>query len=120
MYSSSLSRNTLKVVQRINCINFRILPLGRRCFATRGEFDSPFDHLPKRAPKPWLNWKSTVFFFITGTVLAYNESLFEVYANVTDTSGDDNLTRLKLEYELKNLPIYEKLAHPKKVKIGFN
>lgn len=85
-----------------------------RQFATRGEFDSPFDHLPKRAPKSWFNWKTTALFFVAGSYLAYNETLFDLYSDYTDSSADDQSTRLKLEYELKNLPIYEKLAYPKK------
>ncbi|CAH2352741.1 uncharacterized mitochondrial membrane protein Fmp10p [[Candida] railenensis] len=101
--------------------NRRLLGLGFgrkltcfRQFATRGEFDSPFDHLPKRAPKSWFNWKTTALFFVGGSYLAYNETLFDLYSDYTDSSADDQSTRLKLEYELKNLPIYEKLAYPKK------
>lgn len=100
-------------IRRLNT-SFRSTCIPRiRNYGTRSHFDSPFDHLPKRGPKPWISWRSTTFFFITGAALAYNETLFEFYAKVTDTSEDDDLLPMRLTYELKNLPIYERLAHPK-------
>lgn len=104
----------LKVINRNVGIAFRKNSNSVRQYATRGEFDSPFDHLPKRKRKTLFNWKTSVLFFVAGSYLAYNETLFDLYSEFTDSSTDDQSTRLKLEYELKNLPIYEKLAYPKK------
>ncbi|KAK6462543.1 HotDog domain-containing protein [Scheffersomyces coipomensis] len=87
-----------------------------RNYAVRSINDSPFDHLPIRK-KPWFNWKTTTAFFILGSYFAYNETLFNVYENFTtiDENKHNNLELLplQLEYKLKNLPIYQQLAHPK-------
>lgn len=84
-----------------------------RNYVTRSEFDSPFDYVPKRT-KPFIRWKTTGVFFVIGAFLAYNETLFDYYASFTDTQNVDELTPLRLEYELKHMPIYERLAHPRK------
>lgn len=84
-----------------------------RNYATRSEFDSPFDYLPKRN-KPFIRWKTTGVFFMIGAFLAYNETIFDYYASFTDLENVDELMPLRLEYELKHLPIYERLAHPRK------
>lgn len=85
--------------------------LGWRSLATRNEFDSPFKQI--RAKKPFIRWKVCATFFVIGSYLAYNETLFDYYAHITDTSESHPLAALQLEYKLKNLPIYEKLSHPK-------
>ncbi|CAL1212506.1 unnamed protein product [Candida parapsilosis] len=54
--------------------------------------------------------------FFTWGYLSYNETLFylyEKYTAIDDKQTSTNLQALQLEYKLKNLPIYQKLAHPK-------
>lgn len=87
----------------------RLIPRAR-FYGTRAEFDSPFDHLPKRNKK-YFSWKVSGLFFILGSYLAYNETLFNYYEELTDAGLNDELLLVKLEYQLKNLPIYQKLAH---------
>lgn len=83
-----------------------------RYYGTRGEFESPFKHLPKRKKK-YFSWKASGLFFLLGSYLAYNETLFNYYEEMTDAGINDDLLLVKLEYRLKNLPIYQKLAHSK-------
>ena len=87
-----------------------------RSFATRSSFDSPFDHLPKLNNRSWFNWKTTTAFFLLGSYLAYNETLFNYYEKYTEIDEKDpniKILPMQLEYKLKNLPIYQQLAHPK-------
>lgn len=85
-------------------------------YLTRSQFDSPFDHLPVRR-KPWISWKTTTAFFLLGSFMAYNETLLDWYESYTTIDDDDEHNRevlpLQLEYKLKNLDIYQRLAHPK-------
>ena len=66
----------------------RTIPVKRlqffRSFATRSSFDSPFDHLPKLNNRSWFNWKTTTAFFLLGSYLAYNETLFNYYEKYTE------------------------------------
>lgn len=94
------------------CLRSTVGYSGSRGYVTRSEFDSPFDHLPKRN-KPYVRWKTTGAFLVVGAFLAYNETIFDYYASFTDIENEDELTPLRLEYELKHLPIYERLAHPR-------
>jgi acyl-coenzyme A thioesterase PaaI-like protein len=91
------------------------LRLGHRFYGTRSVNDSPFDHLPFRE-KPWIRWKTTAFFFLLGSLVAYNETLFNIYESVTTLDEDDHFVTemlpLQLDYKLKHLPIYEELSHP--------
>ncbi|RLV93510.1 putative mitochondrial membrane protein FMP10 [Spathaspora sp. JA1] len=85
-----------------------------RSYATRSENDSPFKHLPKQ--QKWINWKTTSVFFVLGSYLAYNETLFNYYEEFTALNEDDprfEILPMQLEYKLKNLPIYQQLVHPK-------
>lgn len=87
-----------------------------RSYATRSHHDSPFDHLPKFQNRSWINWKTTVAFFLFGGYLSYNETLFNYYEKYTEIDEKDpkfNMLPMQLEYQLKNLPIYQQLAHPK-------
>lgn len=95
-----------------NSHNLKGLPIviNKRTYVTRSELDSPFDHLPK-TNKKYINWKITSVFFAIGAYLAYNESLFDYYEEFTDALTKDELLPVKLEYQMKNLPIYQKLAH---------
>lgn len=85
-------------------------------YLTRSQFDSPFDHLPTRR-KPWISWKITAGFFTLGCFMAYNETLLDWYESYTTIDEGDEHNRevlpLQLEYKLKNLDIYQRLAHPK-------
>ncbi|KAI5958714.1 uncharacterized protein KGF55_005712 [Candida pseudojiufengensis] len=98
---------------------FKQSPIFKRPYATRLAEDSPFDHLPKHTNKKWINWKTTTLFFLLGSYLSYNETLFNLYESMTSIDYDDSIPKnntipiLKLEYQLKNLPIYQKLNHPK-------
>lgn len=83
-----------------------------REYGTRSDLDSPFDHLPKRN-KSWFNWKVSSVFLAFGAFMAYNETLFDYYEKFTDSGILDELLPVKLEYEMKNLPIYQKLAFSK-------
>lgn len=87
------------------------LLLNHRCMATRNEFDSPFEHIRQR--KHYFSWKASGIFLVIGAYMAYNETLFDYYALFTDSAEKLTSSVLKLEYALKNLPIYERLAHPK-------
>lgn len=84
---------------------------SRRLLATRNAFDSPFRY--QKRSKPYIRWPLTAVFFLGGVYMAYNETLFDYYARMTDTSDSLPLSALQLEYKLKNLPIYERLTHPK-------
>lgn len=94
--------------------------IGSRSYAqaTRSINDLPFDHLPKGNRKTkWINWKTTGFFFILGSTMAYNETLFNLYEKFTSidetSTANTKLLPRQLEYKLKHLPIYEELSHPK-------
>ncbi|ABN64364.2 predicted protein [Scheffersomyces stipitis CBS 6054] len=98
------------------CKNVASLGISLRYYATRSEHDSPFDHFPIRR-KPWISWKTTAVFFIVGSYFAYNETLFNTYEKFTSLDENDrqssDILPMQLEYKLKNLPIYQQLAHPK-------
>ncbi|KAI5956226.1 hypothetical protein KGF54_000701 [Candida jiufengensis] len=106
---------------RISSRPFRLMKSQTitRQYATRLAEDSPFDHLPKYKNPRWINWRTTTLFFLLGGYLSYNETLFNIYESMTSIDYDDSVAKnntipiLKLEYKLKNLPIYQKLAHPK-------
>ena len=84
----------------------------RRLYGTRTEDEFPIELL-RRPNRPWFSFKVTGLFFAVGALLAYNEVLFEVYKDYTSLSEDPVLVAKQLEFRLKNLPLYEKLAHPK-------
>ncbi|KAI5968973.1 hypothetical protein CANMA_001969 [Candida margitis] len=111
MYSAKTSKSTISCKQSIKSF------IQRRYLATRTAGDSPFDHLPRSPPnRKWINWKTTTAFFLLGGYLSYNETLFNLYENYTaidEKQSSATLQALQLEYKLKNLPIYQKLAHPK-------
>ncbi|KAL6451611.1 FMP10 Uncharacterized mitochondrial membrane protein FMP10 [Candida maltosa Xu316] len=91
-------------------------PILKRFYSTRSAYDSPFDHLPKFKKRSWINWKTTTAFFLLGSFLSYNETLFNYYEKYTEIDENDpkfNILPKQLEYQLKNLPIYQQLAHPK-------
>lgn len=93
----------------------RILPIfkvPRRYYGVRGEFDSPFDYMPQRK-KPFLSWKMTSLFIVFGSYLAYSEYLFDKYAEFTQIDESNELLPLQLQYKMKQMPIFEKLAHPR-------
>lgn len=88
-----------------------------RFYATRSGNVSPLAHLPKRpGNSKWINWKTTALFFILGSYLSYNETLFnyyEKYTHIDENDPQNKFLPLKLEHQLKNLAIYQKLSHPK-------
>lgn len=83
-----------------------------RGYVTRSEFDSPFQYIPRRKRR-FISWRLACFGFGIGALLAYNETLFNLYQSYTSIDQKDHSLPLKLIYELKHLPLYEKLAHPK-------
>lgn len=105
MIRSTLFKSRGLISQRVIRSNFRN-------YGTRSVEDSPFDHLPLRK-KPFFSWKATGIFFLLGSALAYNETLFNLYESMTTVENeDDEILPLQLEYNLKQLPIYTKLNHP--------
>lgn len=86
-----------------------------RNYSTRSANDSPLKHLKLKHPK-WINWKTTTAFFLLGSYMAYNETLFNYYESFTSLDENDpnaHIIPLQLEYNLKNHPIYQELTHPK-------
>lgn len=81
-----------------------------RTYSTRSEFDLPLAHL-RRSRKPYVNWKVTSLFFALGCGLTYSEAIFDYYKDFTALSVKDELLPIRLEYELKSLPIYQRLTH---------
>ncbi|RKP30053.1 hypothetical protein METBISCDRAFT_17186 [Metschnikowia bicuspidata] len=59
----------------------------------------------------FFNWKSTSVFFAAGAALAYSEFIFERYAEYTEVRADPKET-VKLDFQLRSHPLYQKLVHP--------
>ncbi|CAK9441557.1 uncharacterized protein LODBEIA_P54250 [Lodderomyces beijingensis] len=88
-----------------------------RHYATRSGNVSPLAHLPPRRPnKRWINWYTTTAFLLLGGFISYRETLFDYYESYTHIDERDpkyKLLPIQLEFKLKNLPIYQTLAHPR-------
>lgn len=90
---------------------FKRIPFRRfvRSYAVRSEHDSPFDYLPKYRKKPFINWKTTLFFIGLGSYISYSEVILDKYAEFTEMEEKNDFLPIKLKYKLSQLPIYQKL-----------
>lgn len=86
----------------------------RNSYATRSEFERPkgFDINFKPYRAPFFSWKLTLGFGLVGAYLAYSEVIFEKYAQFTEVDHSE-LLPIQLEFQLKTLPIYQKLTKTK-------
>ncbi|CUM62795.1 uncharacterized protein PRCAT00000353001 [Priceomyces carsonii] len=102
-----------RIYQRLSRERSSFKRIAERKYSTRKEHESPFARYPFRKP-PFINWKTTGIFFLLGSYLAYNETLFDVYESFTNIDeGNEDLLTTQLEYKLKQVPIYQELNHPK-------
>lgn len=62
---------------------------------------------------PFLSWKTVAVFTVMGASVAYSEVLFEQYCSFTHLDDTDPMLPVRLEYELKNLPLFQKLTNPR-------
>lgn len=102
MFSRTFRNNRIKIPR---CIN--------RTYSVRGEYDSPFDYLPKHRKKSFVNWKVTGIFIALGSYLSYSEILLDKYQEFTEAQANDEVLPIKLSYKLTQLPIYHSLLYPK-------
>lgn len=91
----------------------RLLLKSKRSYSVRGEYDSPFDYLPKTRKKPFINWKLMGLFIGLGGYLSYSELLLDKYQEFTEIDDQNGLLPIQLSYKLKQLPIYQSLVYPK-------
>lgn len=96
-------------MNRFSIFRRSLFKCGRR-YSTRQADDFPFERLARAKPS-FVNWKSCGVFFLGGSYLAYSETLFEKYSEYTHVDENSDLLPIQLEYKLKSLPIYQKLAH---------
>lgn len=72
--------------------------------------------LLRRPKTPFLNLKLVAACMFAGATLAYSEVLFEKYSDWTHLREDDHMLPVKLEFEMKNLPVYQNLTNLKQQK----
>lgn len=81
-----------------------------RKLSTRFGTGSPFYSPTKR----YFSWKLSTAFFVAGGYLAYTEFIFDRYSDYTSIGDDSELLPIQLDFKLRNLSLYQKLAHSSK------